>query len=120
MATNKAGTVDEYIASFPPEVQAKLQQMRKTIRSVAPDADEVINYAIPTYKLHGNLIHFAGLKNHIGFYPGPDGIAAFQDEFSKYKWAKGSVQFPLDQPLPIDLVKRIVKFRVKQNMKSAK
>ena len=111
--------IDAYIAAFPPEVQALLQQLRQTIQKAAPRATEAISYQIPTFKLHGNLVHFAGFKKHIGFYPGATGIAAFRDEMTGYKSAKGSVQFPLDQPLPLALVAKIVKFRVKQNLEKS-
>lgn len=116
MPDKKPSTVDEYIAAFPADMQKLLQQMRQTIRKVVPDAEEVIGYGIPTYKLNGNLVHFGGFKNHVGFYPAPHGLQAFADELSKYKGAKGSVQFPKDEPLPIDLIKRIVEYRVQQNM----
>ena len=112
-------SIDTYIAAFPPEVQTLLQQMRQTIQKTAPKATEAISYQIPTFKLQGNLVHFAGFKKHIGFYPGASGIAAFQGELTGYKHAKGSVQFPLDQPLPLALVTKIVKFRVKQNLEKA-
>ena len=98
--------VDRYIAAFPGSTQRLLQQMRETIRKAAPQAEEKISYAMPTYVLHGNLVHFAAFKNHIGFYPVPTGIKAFEKELSAYKGAKGSVQFPLDQPLPLDLVRK--------------
>lgn len=111
--------VDEYIAGFPAATQKLLQQMRKTIKKVAPDAEEIISYGIPTFYLKGNLVHYAGYNKHIGFYPGAGGIAAFKDQLSGYKGAKGSVQFPLNQPLPLDLVTEIVKFRVQQNMEKA-
>ena len=111
----KANTIDDYIAQFDPAIQERLEQMRETICKAAPDAVEAISYAMPTFKLNGNLVHFAGYKNHIGFYPAPDGIEAFKKEISKYVWAKGSVQFPHDKPLPLALVTRIVKFRVQQN-----
>ena len=117
-ASNSA-SIDAYIATFPPEVKALLLQMRQTIQKAAPKATEAISYQIPTFKLHGNLVHFAGFKKHIGFYPGAAGIAAFQGELAGYKSAKGSVQFPLDQPLPLALVTKIVKFRVKQNLEKA-
>ena len=117
-ASNSA-SIDAYIATFPPEVQALLQQMRQTIQKAAPKATEAISYQIPTFRLQGNLVHFAGFKKHIGFYPGAAGIAAFQGELAGYKSAKGSVQFPLDQPLPLALVTKIVKFRVKQNLEKA-
>ena len=111
--------IETYIASFPPEVQAALRELRAAIRAAAPEAEETINYAIPTFKLHGNLVHFAAFKNHIGFYPGPSGIEQFRDEFSSYKNAKGSVQFPLGQPLPLELVSRVVRFRVQENLAAA-
>ncbi|CAH1222078.1 MULTISPECIES: DUF1801 domain-containing protein [unclassified Paenibacillus] len=112
--------VDEYIAGFPPEVKAKLQTMRELIREIAPQAEEKISYKMPTYALHGNLVHFAGYAKHIGFYPAPSGIEEFKQELSAYKGAKGSVQFPLDQPLPEALIRRIVAFRVKENEEKAR
>lgn len=119
--TAKTNTIDEYIAGFPENVQEILQQIRMTIRKAAPDAVEAISYAMPTFKLNGNLIHFAAFKNHIGLYPAPQGIEAFEKELSVYKGAKGSVQFPLDQPMPLALITKITKFRVKQqNAKHAK
>ena len=111
-------TIDEYIKTFPEDIQSILEKMRQTIRKAAPDAVEAISYQMPTFKLNGrNLVHFAAWKNHIGFYPTPSGTEAFQKELSPYKRAKGSVQFPLDKPIPFDLVKRIVVFRVKENPK---
>src|SRR3982751_2228031 len=115
----QAKNIDEYIAGFPQEVQKRLQQMRTVIKKAAPQAEETINYAIPTFFLNGNLVHFAGYKNHIGFYPAPSGIEAFKKELSEYAGAKGSVQFPLDKPLPLELVKRIVQFRVEENLRKA-
>lgn len=112
--------VDEYIAAFPLEVQAKLQTMRELIREIVPQAEEKISYKMPTYALHGNLVHFAGYAKHIGFYPAASGIEAFKPELSAYKGAKGSVQFPLDQPLPEALIRRIVAFRVKENEEKAR
>jgi uncharacterized protein YdhG (YjbR/CyaY superfamily) len=112
-------TIDEYIAGFPPEVQEILQKIRMIVREAAPDAEEKISYQMPTFYLHGNLVHFAAFKNHIGFYPVPSGIEAFKEELSKYEGGKGSVQFPLSQPIPYDLVSRIVKFRVKENLEKA-
>jgi uncharacterized protein YdhG (YjbR/CyaY superfamily) len=112
-------TIDQYIADFPPEVQEILQAMRATIQGAAPEAMEAISYQMPTFKLHGNLVHFAGYKSHIGFYPVPTGIEAFKEELSAYKQGKGSVQFPLDQPLPYDLIRRIVAFRVAENVAKA-
>jgi uncharacterized protein YdhG (YjbR/CyaY superfamily) len=120
MADNsKPNNIDEYIANFPKDVQAKLQALRATIREAAPEAKETISYAMPTFQLKGNLVHFAAYKNHIGFYPAPSGIEAFKEELSVYKGAKGSVQFPLDQPLPLDLVSKIVTFRVAENLEKA-
>jgi uncharacterized protein YdhG (YjbR/CyaY superfamily) len=116
----KHNNIDEYIADFPEDIQKKLQQVRKAIRKAAPEAEEAISYAMPTFKLNGNLVHFAGYKNHIGFYPAPQGIEAFQEELSKYKGAKGSVQFPLDQPMPLDLIKRIVEYRVEKQKAAPK
>jgi len=116
MKSSPAQTIDEYISGFPKDIQKVLKEIRETIRSAAPDAEETINYAIPTFKLNGNLVHFAAFKNHIGFYPAPSGIEAFKKELSGYEGAKGSVQFPLDAPMPFALITRIVKFRVKENM----
>ena len=112
-------TIDEYITLFPLDVQAILQQIRQTIRAAAPDATETINYQMPTFTLHGNLVHFAAHPRHIGFYPTPSGIEHFQAQLATYKSAKGSVQFPLDQPIPYALIGEIVKFRVVENMAKA-
>jgi uncharacterized protein YdhG (YjbR/CyaY superfamily) len=114
-----AKTIDEYIAGFPPDVQRKLEELRMTIRKAAPHAEETIKYRMPTFTLNGNLVHFAAFKEHIGFYPVPTGIEAFKKELSAYKGGKGSVQFPLDKPIPFDLIRRIVKFRVKENSERA-
>lgn len=111
--------IDNYISNFPPEVRLILEQVRETIKQAAPEAEETISYAMPTFVLHGNLVHFAGYKHHIGFYPAPSGISTFKKEISVYRWAKGSVQFPLDKPIPLDLIGRIVKFRVKENLDKA-
>ena len=109
-------TIDAYIMTFPEDVQVILQKMRRTIRKAAPAAVEAISYQMPTFKLNGrNLVHFAGWKDHIGFYPTPSGTAAFQKEISPYKAAKGSIRFPLDRPIPYDLVEKIVAFRVKES-----
>jgi uncharacterized protein YdhG (YjbR/CyaY superfamily) len=105
-------TIDEYIAAFPPEVQRILSKMRAVIRRAAPDAEEAIRYGIPTFRQNGNLVHFAAFKNHIGFYPTPSGIEKFREELSPYTTGKGTVQFPSGQPVPYDLVERIVRFRV--------
>lgn len=109
--------IEKYIASFPIETQEQLRKMRTTIRKVAPEAREEIKYGIPTFILNGNLVHFGGFKNHIGFYPAPSGIAEFHEELSKYKGAKGSIQFPLKEALPTALIIKIVKFRLKENLK---
>ena len=116
----KANDIDEYIASFPKETQKLLEQVRVTIRTAAPEAEETINYGIPTLTLKGNLVHFAAFKNHIGFYPAPSAIKAFSKELSAYDGAKGSVKFPIDKPLPFDLISKIVKFRVKENLEKEK
>jgi uncharacterized protein YdhG (YjbR/CyaY superfamily) len=112
-------SIDEYILQFPPEVQEILNTLRKVIKESAPDAQEKISWQMPTYVLHGNLVHFAAHKNHIGFYPAPSGIDAFKHELSEYKGAKGSVQFPIKKPLPYELISKIVKFRVAENIKDA-
>jgi len=112
----KFETVDEYIETFPEDVQSILEKMRQTIRRAAPGAEEGISYQIPVFKLNGNLVWFAAFKNHIGFYPMKTGLAAFKKELLSYKGAKGSVRFPLDTPIPYDLVKKIVMFRRKENL----
>ena len=109
-------TIDEYINTFPEGVQRILNEVRQTIKDAAPEAEETINYGIPTFTLNGNLVHFAAFENHIGFYPTPSGMEAFKKELSSYKGAKGSVQFPIDQALPLPLIRRIVEFRVKENL----
>ena len=121
MITNEKhpSNIDEYIAGFPKDVQKILQKVRKTIKEAAPEAEETINYQIPTFTLDGNLVHFAAYKKHIGFYPAASGIEKFKNELSTYKGAKGSVQFPLDQPSPYDLISQIVTFRVKENLQRA-
>jgi uncharacterized protein YdhG (YjbR/CyaY superfamily) len=110
-------SIDEYIRTFPKHIQKKLSELRKLIREQAPHAHEKISYQIPTFFLNGNLVHFAAFSKHIGFYPTPSGIKAFESRLSKYKHAKGSVQFPIDKPLPTELIKRIVRFRVAENTK---
>lgn len=110
-------TVDEYIAQFPADIQKILESLRKVIKETAPAAKEKISYQMPTFYLHGNLVHFAAYKNHIGFYPTSSGIAAFQQEISNYKNSKGAVQLPLDKPLPYELISKIVEFRVAENIK---
>lgn len=108
--------VDQYIAGFPPEVQSILEQMRTLIRETAPAAEECISWQMPTYKQKGNVVHFAGHKHHVGFYPGASGIEAFKDRFTGYKSSKGAVQFPYSQPLPVELICEIVAFRVRENL----
>lgn len=110
-------TIDEYIKTFAEDVQDVLQKMRQTIKKAAPQAVEAISYQMPTFKLNGrNLVHFAGYKNHVGFYPIPSGIGAFEEELSPYTQGKGSVQFPLDRPVPYDLVRKSVIFRMRENL----
>ncbi|RPI02302.1 MAG: hypothetical protein EHM72_04520 [Calditrichaeota bacterium] len=111
-------SIDDYISQFPPQVQEILAELRRTIKEAAPEAEEKLSYQMPTFALHGNLVHFAAYKNHIGFYPAPSGIDSFREELSTYKGAKGSVQFPLNKPLPYELISRIVKFRAAENKNS--
>lgn len=113
-------SIDEYIATFPEETQKILREIRAVIKASAPEAEEKISYQMPTFFLNGNLVHFAAFKKHIGFYPTPSGTQAFQKELSVYKGAKGSAQFPLDKPMPLKLISRIVKFRVAENSKKTK
>ncbi len=110
-------TIDEYIASFPENVQNVLQQVRQAIREAAPDAKEAISYQIPAFQLNGNLVWFAAFKDHIGFYPRASGIEEFKEKLSAYEISKGTVRFPLDKPIPLELIKEIVRFRVKENCK---
>ena len=112
-------TIDEYIAGFPGDIQKKLQEIRATIKSAAPDAQEKISYQMPTFYLKGNLVHFAAHTSHIGFYPAPSGIEAFKNELAAYKNSKGAVQFPINEPLPLDLIRRITIYRVVENLKRA-
>jgi uncharacterized protein YdhG (YjbR/CyaY superfamily) len=112
--------IDEYIASFEGEVKNKLTQIRELIHKLVPEISETISYQMPTFVLNGNLVHFAGYKKHIGFYPTPSGISNFEEEISKYKYAKGSVQFPLNEELPIELISRIILFRVQENLTKKK
>ncbi len=112
-------TIDEYIATFPKDVQKILKQLRKTIKAAVPEAEEKISYQIPTFALQGNLVHFAAYKNHIGFYPGASGIRTFTQELSNYQTSKGTVQFPLQDPLPLELIVNIVKFRAVENLQLA-
>ncbi|MDP4183525.1 MAG: DUF1801 domain-containing protein [Bacillota bacterium] len=110
-------SIDEYISQFPPDIQDKLITLRQVIKEEAPDAEEKISYQMPAFTLHGILVYFAAFKNHIGFYPTSSGIEAFKSELSEYKWAKGSIQFPLERPLPYDLIKKMVRFKVDENKK---
>jgi uncharacterized protein YdhG (YjbR/CyaY superfamily) len=121
MKSNKVGfaSIDEYIATFPEEIQKILEELRTTIKAAAPDAEEKLSYQIPTFALKGNLIHFAAFKNHIGVYPTPSGTRAFERELSIYQSAKGSIKFPIEKPLPFELIRKIVKFRVDENLKNA-
>ncbi|MCX6067325.1 MAG: DUF1801 domain-containing protein [Chloroflexi bacterium] len=121
MESNISGpaSIDEYIANFPAEVQKKLEDLRAVIKAAAPEAQEKIGYQMPTFTLKGNLVHFAAYKNHIGFYPTPSGIQAYREELSVYESAKGSIRFPIDQPLPFELISKIVKFRVTENLQKA-
>ena len=109
-------TIDEYIATFPKNVQSILQELRQVIGDCAPEAEEAISYQIPTFKLNGNLVHFAAFKNHIGFYPTPSTITRFKRELSHYEVSKGTVRFPINEPIPFDLIRKIVKYRVKENL----
>lgn len=115
MKENAVSTIDEYMLQFPIEIQTILTELRAFITKLVPEATQKISYQMPTFYLYGNLVHFAAHKNHIGFYPAPSAIEAFQEELSKYKWAKGSVQFPLKEPMPYDLIKKMVLFRVEEN-----
>ncbi|MHB9115384.1 MAG: iron chaperone [Thermoleophilia bacterium] len=115
-----ANSIDEYIARFPEETRRVLEEIRALISASAPGATETISYAMPTFDLNGrHLVHFAGYEKHIGFYPVPSGIAAFEEELKPYKRGKGSVQFPLGRPIPTDLIRRIVEFRVRENLAEA-
>ena len=120
MAKANYKTIDEYIASFPKDTQKILEEIRATIKAVAPEAEEKISYQMPTFFLKGNLIHFAAFKKHIGIYPTPSGTQAFKDEISIYQGAKGSIRLPIDEPMPLELIGRIVKFRVAENLTKAK
>lgn len=114
---NGIKSIDDYIQTFPEKTQKILQELRIVIRTAAPDAKEKISYQMPTFTLKGNLVHFAAYKNHIGFYPTPGAITAFEKELSAYGYSKGAVRFPIDQPIPFELVSRIVKFRVEESTK---
>ena len=112
---NKFETIDEYIKIFPKDVQNLLKSVRQTIKKAAPKAEETINYQIPTFKLNGNLVHFAAFKNHIGFYPGSKAIEIFSKDLKEYKTSKGAIQFPIDRRIPTSLIRKIVEHRVKIN-----
>jgi uncharacterized protein YdhG (YjbR/CyaY superfamily) len=112
-------SIDEYIATFPMEIQKKLEEVRATIKAAAPEAQEKISYQMPTFYLYGNLIHFAAFTNHIGLFPAPSGVEAFKDELSQYATSKGTIRFPHDTPLPLDLISKITKYRVAENLKKA-
>jgi len=116
MKTAIAEDIDSYIAGFPDDIQKRLEQIRAAIQKAAPQAEETIKYAIPTFVLNGNLVHFAAFKNHIGFYPAPTGMVAFKKDLAPYKQGKGSVQFPLDKPMPLALITKIVKMRMQENL----
>ncbi|WP_017496052.1 iron chaperone [Flavobacterium sp. WG21] len=120
METKKPENIDEYIGSFPNDVQEILERIRMTIQNAAPDAKEKISYSMPAFEQNGIVVYFAAFKNHIGLYALPSGHNAFKEELSKYKSGKGSVQFPLNQPMPYDLITEIVKFRVKENLEKIK
>lgn len=120
MKAIKINTIDDYIATFPAETRVRLEEMRSIIQKAAPKAEEVISYKMPAFKQNGVLVYFAGYKNHIGFYPTGSGIRAFQEEISVFKNSKGAVQFPLDKKLPVGLIAKMVKFRVKEEAEKAK
>jgi uncharacterized protein YdhG (YjbR/CyaY superfamily) len=120
MKNTQADSIDAYITNFPPETRKHLIQVREAIRKSAPQATEAIKYAMPTFVLNGNLVHFAGYEHHVGFYPAPTGINAFKKDLAGFKQGKGSVQFPLDKPMPLALIRKIVTYRVKQNLEKAK
>lgn len=112
----KAKTIDEYITQFPDDIQTTLEKLRQTIKECAPKAEETISYQIPTFKLNGNLVHFAAFKDHIGFFPTSSARIAFKKELSQYKGGKGTIQFPYNKPIPYDLIRKIVKYRVRENL----
>jgi uncharacterized protein YdhG (YjbR/CyaY superfamily) len=112
-----ADTIDKYIAQFPGEIQEKLQQLRQTIREAAPQAEEAISFRMPAFRLNGTLVYFAAFRDHISFFPTSSAITAFRSEISRYKTSKGTVQFPLDEPIPLDLVRKMVRFRVEESLR---
>jgi uncharacterized protein YdhG (YjbR/CyaY superfamily) len=116
MENTKFQNIDQYIEIFPPAVQEKLEEVRQAIKNAAPEAVEGISYNIPTFKFHGNVTHFAGYKNHIGFYPGSKAIETFREKLGQFKTSKGAIQFPVDQPMPCDLIAEITEFRVNVNL----
>jgi len=120
MKIKKYNDVQTYVADFPEDVRKKLERMREIIQRSAPKSQEVISYSMPAYKMNSVLVYFAAFKNHIGFFPTASGVKAFQHQIEKYKWSKGTIQFPLDQPLPEKLITAIVRFRVKEDLEKAK
>jgi len=113
-------SIDEYIGTFPKEIRSKLESIRKAVKEEAPDAKEVISYGMPAFKLNRVLVYFAAQRKHIGFYPTASGISAFEEELSQFKHSKGAVQFPIDEPVPLELVRKVVRFRVKEDMAKTK
>ena len=120
LISTKFRTVDEYLAGFPAATRRILQEVRQTIKKAAPQAEEVISYNMPAFKLHGVLVYYAGYQKHIGFYPTPSAIKAFQKELAQYESSKGAVQFPIDEPMPVELITKIVQFRVRENLAKEK
>ena len=120
MKRTQAASIDAYIADFPKETQRHLKEIRSTIKKLVPEAEEAIKYSMPTFVLNGNLVHFAGYDHHIGFYPAPTGIEAFKKDLAPYAQGKGSIQFPLDKPMPLAIISRIVKYRVKEQRAKAR
>jgi len=120
MRTSTSKSIDAFISGYPPDVQVVLQELRQTIKDAAPEAGEKITYGIPTFTFHGNLVHFSAYRTHIGFYPGSSGIKTFASELKPYETAKGTVRFPIDKPLPFPLLRKIVLFRVKENLSKKK
>ncbi len=116
---NALKTIDAYILQFSPEIREKLNELRNVIKEIAPDSEERMSWQMPTFVLHGNLVHFAAHKKHIGFYPGASGIEVFKEKLSQYKGSKGAVQFPIEEPIPYELVKEIVRYRVAENIREA-
>ena len=117
---SKPKTVDEYIGGFPDDVAAMLQQLRQAIREEAPDAKEIISYQMPAFSLHGNLVYFAGYRNHVGFYPTSSGIATFRKELAPFETSRGTVRFPAGEPIPMELVRRIIRYRIKEDIRKHK